>query len=67
MFNRGYLFQGVLDTSLLEMVISGHAVKGRKLQAIIFSCPWQQAYTISTHVKNLLRHKVATFLLEILK
>ena len=51
------LFHGVLDTSLSEMVILGHADKGKKLQAIIFSCPWQQAYTISTHVKNLSRHK----------
>ena len=57
MFNRGYLFHGVLDMSLLEMVILGHAVKRKKLQAIIFSCPWQQAYTISSHVKNLSRHK----------
>ena len=34
-------FHGVLNMSLLEMVISGHAVKGKKLQAIIFSCPWR--------------------------
>ena len=57
MFNRGYLFHGVLDMSLYEMAILGHAGKGKKLQAIIFSCPWQQAYTISSHVKNLSRHK----------
>ena len=43
MFNRGYLFHGVLDMSLLEMVISGHAVKGKKLQAIIFSCLWHKS------------------------
>ena len=36
MCNRGYLFHGVLDTSLYEMVVLGHAVKGKKLQAIIF-------------------------------
>ena len=30
MFN-GYLFHGVLDTSLYEMVVLGHAVKGKKL------------------------------------
>ena len=35
------LFHGVLDMSLHEMVILGHAVKGKKLQAIIFSCPWR--------------------------
>ena len=35
MYN-GYLFHGVLDTSLGEMVFLGHADKGKKLQAIIF-------------------------------
>ena len=30
----GYLFHGVLDTRLFEMVVLGHAVKGKKLQAI---------------------------------
>ena len=60
MFNRGYLFHGVLDTGLLKMAILGHAVKGKKLQAIIFSCHWQYVYTISSHVKNLSRHKIVT-------
>ena len=32
----GYLFHGVLDTRLFEMVVLGHAVKGKKLQATIF-------------------------------
>ena len=41
MFKSGYLFHGVLDTSLYEMAILGHTGKGKKLQAIIFSCPWQ--------------------------
>jgi hypothetical protein len=30
------LFHGVLDLSLVEMVVLGHAVKGKKLQATIF-------------------------------
>jgi len=32
----GYLFHGVLDTRLFEMVVLGHAVKGKKLHATIF-------------------------------
>ena len=35
------LFHGVLDTSLLEMVILGHAGSDKKLQAVYFSCPWR--------------------------
>ncbi len=41
--NSAYLFHGDIDMSLAEMVFLGHAVKGRKLQAIYLSCPWLQA------------------------
>ena len=34
--NSGYLFHGVLDMRLFEMVVLGHAVKGKKLHATIF-------------------------------